>query len=312
MAQVRARPEAIARGRSGHVVYSLGGKLYQISAEAEANPTDVSAALDTIAAADAPRDNWINISPDGQWLLVETSRFADSCASWACVQVVSSDVTAGETVVAGGKPLRPESRSAIASGGMLIVYPSRDGPNDIDLWVTRRDRRGWGSPDLLTEGSPGKFNAEPAISDDGKRVVFDCGREPYHGPGTCVCEVDIAEPSVRKRACFDEPPPGTEPGESVHSGDYAPDGSLVFEADWGGGEQIWRLPAGGGAAARVAPSFHNDNSPCVLPDGRIASLWLQRPGGGNAHELRVMTADGKTSTMLVLADVEDIGLGCGK
>jgi hypothetical protein len=62
----------------------------------------------------------------------------------------------------------------------------------------------------------------------------------------------------------------------------------------------------------VTTQFNNDNSPCVLPDGRIASLWLDRPGGSEAHEIKVMAPDG-SSYILVLTevDVADIGLGCG-
>jgi hypothetical protein len=57
----------------------------------------------------------------------------------------------------------------------------------------------------------------------------------------------------------------------------------------------------------------NDNSPCVLPDGRIVSLWLGRPGNRNGvHELKVMNEDGSRARMLLEnVDVDDIGTGCG-
>jgi len=61
----------------------------------------------------------------------------------------------------------------------------------------------------------------------------------------------------------------------------------------------------------VVPAFTNDNSPCVLPDGSIAGLWLNRPGGTGDHELKVIQPDGSSYFMLVTgADVVDIGLGC--
>jgi hypothetical protein len=63
----------------------------------------------------------------------------------------------------------------------------------------------------------------------------------------------------------------------------------------------------------VNERFNNDNDPCVLPDGRIASLWLERPGGGGRHEIKVMSADGRQYLMaLTGADVADIGIGCSK
>ena len=58
--------------------------------------------------------------------------------------------------------------------------------------------------------------------------------------------------------------------------------------------------------------FGNDNSPCVLGDGRIASLWLDRPGGEGLYELKIMAADGSSFFMTLKGTgVLDIGLGCG-
>jgi hypothetical protein len=57
----------------------------------------------------------------------------------------------------------------------------------------------------------------------------------------------------------DSPSGLTDTGE-LHSPDYAPDGSIVFEADWEG-EEIWRLPAGVSEPVRITNAFGNDNSP---------------------------------------------------
>ena len=111
--------------------------------------------------------------------------------------------------------------------------------------------------------------------------------------------------------------PADSPGDlpdtgDLHSPDYAPDGGIVFEAGWEG-EEIWRLPAGAAEPVKITNVFNNDNSPCVLPDGRIASLWLNRPGGSGEHELKVMSSDGSDYFMLLPdIDVADIGIGCGK
>ena len=62
----------------------------------------------------------------------------------------------------------------------------------------------------------------------------------------------------------------------------------------------------------MVTAYNNDNSPCVLPDGRIVSLWLDRPDGPSVHELKVMSADGASFEMILPdVDVLDIGLGCG-
>ncbi len=48
---------------------------------------------------------------------------------------------------------------------------------------------------------------------------------------------------------------------------------------------------------RLAKSFRRGK------DGRIASLWLDRPGGNGDHELKIMTADG-SDYFLALADLD--------
>jgi hypothetical protein len=97
----------------------------------------------------------------------------------------------------------------------------------------------------------------------------------------------------------------------LHSPDYSPDGGIVFEADWNG-EKIWRLPPGSASPVLITDRFSNDNSPSVLPDGRIVSLWLNRPEGLGYHEIKVMNADGSGYYMAYVdVDVADIGIGCG-
>ena len=64
---------------------------------------------------------------------------------------------------------------------------------------------------------------------------------------------------------------------------------------------------------QIEASFTNDNSPCVLPDGRVVSLWLNGPGNDpGLHELKVMDADGSNEfRVLIGVDVSDSGIGCG-
>ncbi len=84
----------------------------------------------------------------------------------------------------------------------------------------------------------------------------------------------------------------------------------MFEADWHG-EQIWRLPSGSHQPMLVS-RVQNDNSPCVLSDGRIVSLYLDRPGNRDGvHEIRVAGPAGQNGReILTGVDVADIGIGC--
>jgi hypothetical protein len=302
---------AAASDEGGHLTYSLSnGRVYRIAAQQGATQEDVSLSLDGLASGS--EDGLLNISPNGAWLVLTTDRFDPECVGWSCLVIVPGDLSAGEVIRAGGQVVHPEGFSAVASDGNLIVYPGGDGPHGLDLWAVTRSGTGWSAPLLLTGDSPYAYNDLPAVSTDGSSVVFDCGDEPYGAQGTAICEV--ASDGTRFRVLLTPAgsPAGFPDTGALHHPDYAPDGSIVFESDWDG-EQIWRLPAGAAEPIRITAEFGNDNSPCVLPDGRIASLWLDRPGGAGEHEIKVMSADGSSDIML-LADVDvfDVGLGCGE
>jgi len=163
----------------------------------------------------------------------------------------------------------------------------------------------------LTKNSTYAHNEWPAIAEDGSKIVFTCTDEPY-SDDTSICEVNTDATGFHVLVRPSDSPAGLRDEGDLNSPDYAPDGSVVFEADWDG-ENLWRLAPGATEPVKISDNFTNDNSPCVLPDGSIASLWLNRPGGLGYHELKVMTPDGGSYFMLVTdQDVDDIGLGCGR
>ena len=260
-------------------------------------------------------DSELNISPDGQWLLLYSDRFDANCSGWPCLSLVHADLSAGEAVTVNGSPLHGEGFAAVASGGKLIVYSDSGGSSAHvrDLWATRRRTTGWTAPLLLTASSPYRYNEWPAVAADGSKLLFSCGDTPYGENGMAICEVN-SDGSGFHVLLKPEQGPGGKASNQLRSPDYAPDGSIVFEADWGDNERIWRWRPGTGSPHLIAAQFGNDNSPCVLPDGRVVSLWLNRPANTNGvHELKIMAADGSSYTMaLTNVDVADVGLGCGK
>jgi hypothetical protein len=164
----------------------------------------------------------------------------------------------------------------------------------------------WRAPALLSAASPYAYNNLPAISDDGQSLLFECGDEPYANHS--VCEVGIDGQNLRTRIQSSAALSG------ARTPDYAPDGGIVTELDQAGGagETIFRLQDPDAGPVPVNSQFTNDNSPCVLPDGRIASLWLNRPGSTGVHELKLMNADGGGELMLITGqDILDANLGCG-
>ncbi|MBU1661133.1 MAG: right-handed parallel beta-helix repeat-containing protein [Chloroflexi bacterium] len=297
---------------SGHIYYTLGddSHLYRLDVNAPDTPQDLTAALGSLASGS---DEWANISPDGDWVLLSTERgFHTDCAGWACLVLLPSDLSSGEALLTPNGVIHTEGFSAVASGGNLVVYVGNDGPHTLDLWAVTRQGGGWSAPVLLTAASSYDAHTHPALSADGSKVLFNCDPDLQDGQqGTAICEVYTDGSNFRTVIAPIDGPDGTA-ANALHHPDYAPDGSIVFEADWQG-EQIWLLPVGSSTPTRVSDAFNNDNSPCVLPDGRIASLWLDRPGGQGYHELKIMLSDGSDYFMAFTdLDVFDIGLGCGE
>jgi hypothetical protein len=162
----------------------------------------------------------------------------------------------------------------------------------------------------LTADSPYPFHAEPAISADGGRVVFTCGNHQYAVDNTAICEVATDGSGFRVVLTPADGPPGSATTGALRHPTYAPDGGILFAADWTG-PAIWRIQPGMVAPERVGSGFDLDRAPCVLPDGRIASLWQGRPeNNASLLELKIMTPDGTSYVMIVTGeDIDDITCG---
>jgi len=307
-AEKSAGPSGSGQGR---ITYSLpNGDQYRIEAKAGATPENVSTALDALSPGP---DEWINISPDGAWLLLSTERFDADCAGYACLAIVKGDLMSGEAIQVAGNLVHATGYSAVASGGNVVVYEDAgSAAHARDLWVITKTGGTWGAPAVLSGSSPFQFNSHPSFSADGSKIVFDCGNEPYGAEGTAICEVGTNGSGFRVAVRPSDSPPGMPDVGALHHAAFAADGSILFEADWAG-EQIWRLAPSATTPVQVSPQVTNDNSPCVLPDGRVVSLWLSRAGNSaGLHELKVMSANGAAYFMaLTLVDVVDIGIACG-
>jgi hypothetical protein len=302
----------VAAPEPSYVVYMVGGAttdtLYRIEATAGAAPENLSQEMDALApGAD---DEFVNISPDAEWLLVQTDRFDADAAGWPGLAVLPADVSAAASVRAPSG-LVHSAGACVASGGNLVIYVDGSGARQ-DLYAISRANTAaaFGEPAKLTAACPYSFMGRPAISEDGTTVLFDAGNDSF--PHTAVCEVGTDGSGYREIINVTGGPSGYADANGLISPDYAPSGSIVFEGDWIG-EGVWRLAAGATVPTLISVNENNDNSPCVLPDGRIVSLWLDREGNAlGVHELKVMDPDGSDRWMLLTGtDVVDAGLGCG-
>lgn len=289
---------------AGRIAFYMDEALYLIEIDIVPTLRNISQELSDMGWAPG-EDTFINISPDGAFLVIETDRGHPACEGWPCLTVVRRDLFEPSTLIAGPDAMHSEFGAAVAPGGDTVVFSGPDGPHDSDLWVTHRQGDAWTAPELLTPDSNHADHQQPSISADGTRVLFDCVELDTHD----ICEVGIDGSDMHVVVSHLDDPSGTF--GRTHHAVYADDGSIVFEAAWPG-EAIWRVRPGE-PPSLVGPGYADDHSPCILPGGAIASIWYGREANqGGTAELKIMTEDGLDYGML-LADVDvfDIGLGCG-
>jgi hypothetical protein len=293
-------------GGGGHLTWTFGDQVFRVAAEDGAEPENVSRLL-----GGGGRDRLLTMSPNGAWHTMSAERF--DCGG-ECLVRVSWDLTDGEAVKAGGADVYVEGNSVITDDGATVVYPSQGGPHNVDLFLTTRGDGGWSEPALLTGDSGYAYNNMPALTADGSAVVFDCGSEPYpESGGNDACQVGLDGAGFTRLVGPDALPDARN--DYVQNPHEGPAG-LFFESSWTidgeNPETIWHLPSGSGTPVPFSARYQNAVSPCPLPDGRVAMLWLGGNDGGR-HELVVAEADGSGEIVLTPGvDVTDIGLGCGE
>ncbi len=292
----------------GHITMRLpDGHWHRLLAREGSSPEDLTSLMDSLSNG---QDSFVNVSKNGDWLVALGSRFG--CVNGGCLGRMVSDLLNGELVTPSGRSINAlGGRPAVSAGGDVIVYSAR-GPHALDLYAVKRVGSTWSAPVLLTGSSPFAYHHDVALAWDGTRAVFDCGGDLYGVPPTSLCEASTDGSEFNEVLA---PSDGPDHGSShaLHHPDYTPEGDVVFEADWPA-EQVWKVLRGSRSPVLISPADQgDDNSPCVLPDGRIVSLWLGRPGNrAGAHEIKVMRSDGTQSAMILTGiDVVDVGIGCG-
>lgn len=295
-----ALPLTVEVKRGSLVTYMYNGELYRISAVNGASPENISARLNLISSGN---DDSINVSPNGQWYLISSERFHNDCVGWECLTLLNSTLSTHEVVISNGSVVHG-GVGAVSSTGDDIVYTSGDGTHVRDLWYISRQSINWSTPLQITGASPFQYNNVPSISAEGDKVIFECGDEPYANKSICEVNLDgsgfrtIFRPDTQYRA--------------ARTPDYAPDGTIVAELDSVQyGESIFRIDSDTGKITPINLNFTNDNSPCVLGNGSIVSLWMNREGGNGIHEIKIMDSNGYKYFMLLNnIDVIDEILGC--
>ena len=305
-AEVTAPSPPATGPADGHVHYLWQGHWYVFDVAAR-KTVDLSTTLDKLGQG---KEAFVTPSPDGRsFVAISTRAVGKRCSLGDCM-IVSDGTKNAEQLAVDGRPLHAEAaaRPVIASGGNLVVYPAQY-DRGIHLFATTRRARGWSAPQRITAGSKFKFHSDASIAADGKTIVFDCGNQPYSGAPSSLCQVGTAGENFQIVI-------ESSGQERAHHPSYDPaDGSIVFEGEWPG-EAVYRIAKGrtGKASAVKLSRVENDNSPCVLPGGWIASLWLDRPGKtASDHELKLMRRDGSDGAVVIEGkDLTDVGIVCSR
>ncbi|MCU7834278.1 MAG: hypothetical protein KZQ83_03410 [gamma proteobacterium symbiont of Taylorina sp.] len=296
----------IGSDQSAFITYSYNDNVYRVDAVKGAQAESISEKLNQLSAngSDPVADLNLNASPNGQWMILDSDRFHAECQGWGCLTVTNRDVTSAFVVKVNGAVVHPDSGAAVIdSSGTKIIYSSEGDSHHRDLWLLQRNNvneNNWQPPVLLTADSPFSWNVIPAIADDGSKLLFQCGNEAYDSHTVCEVKTD----GSGFRILID-----ISTIDSVRTPDYTPDGSVVLEIDTSdGNELLYRLNPQTLSYEPINSQFNNDNSPCVLADGSIASLWIEN----DLHELKIMKPDGSSYFKAVAGiDIDDFVLGCG-
>ncbi len=300
---------AFASDTPGTITFTAGGEVYRVEALPRTEPENISSRLNNFATG---QDTSLNVSPDGAWLVIETTRADEACAGWACLALVPSSLTLTEATAVylpNFDVVHTDSLPALGWNAEQLVYVA-EGDNIRDLFLLERDDEGWSDPILLTALSPYAYNDLPRLHPHDDVVLFICGDEPYGGGNTAVCEVDLDNLQVDVIIRREDGPLVSADADGLYTADYLPNGSVVFTAPWRNSD-IWRTSSNNEQfePIRLDPPLSGDLG-CVLPNGAFTVLqWNEALGGPT---IRVVSLDGTTDYIIDLPiPVDYDSVGCG-
>lgn len=296
------------------ITFTIHDQVFRTAPAPDARPINLSAQLNEMSDREG-QESALNVSPNGAWLLITTTRGDEQCAGWSCLAVVPNQVdleTPEIVYLPGWEVVHPEETAAISSDGQTIVYVM-EGEHALDLWAIEREDEFWSEPWLLTGNSDFEWNTSPAFDQDNQSLVFSCGDDQYGEFGAHICEVSLDGNDVEVVIGPEDGPTLYPEGDNTLSGpDYSQDG-IVFTATWSN-SSIWELhddeefPE---AIRGAQMSLEDHYLGCVLGDGSIVTLaWNEELEGA---QLMVTRPNGATSFAIETPGPVNYGsVGCGR
>ena len=190
-----------------------------------------------------------------------------------------------------------------SSDGMRIVFSASDDTKNVDIYVTDSS---YSHLKRLTD-DPAR-DAYPAISPDGRKIVFASYRGPEKQSQIYLMEKD-----------------GSNVVQLTHGSEgnsfprWSPDGKrIVFMSKRGGTKwQIYVMDRNGSDQRRLTHNSTNDFNPVFSPNGKEILFESDRDGG-KLDEIYVMNADGSDQKRLTVNndndenDIFPVWIGNGK
>ncbi|MCI0489521.1 MAG: winged helix-turn-helix domain-containing protein [Blastocatellia bacterium] len=228
---------------------------------------------------------WLSLSADGRMLVMRQQKFI--LHLWLLTDgdlKRARQLTFGERIFDGyaGLAWTPDGE---------IVFSSFAGRN-TDLYSMNPD----GSDRVRLTADAGQDNTDPAVSRDGRYIVFTSNRTGT----TQIWRMDI-DGRNQKQLTF-----GEERREGAQSAALSPDGKEVFFIKIGAGSAaIWKVSIEGGTPVPVSrlTDASTEGSISISPDGRWlayrhVSVQAEAGSEGSTVQIGVLPTDGSTRPRL--------------
>ena len=288
-----------------------GYSFWSVLAVPGAKPLNLTTLIDAKATQSGRNDGPINVSHNGKWYSFVSEQFDADCGGWGCLTVADSNFN---TIVSikdmSGTVFHNERIAMVSDDGKAIVFATDNGPHSRDVFIIHKTNSGWTTPKVLSSGSTLAYNINPRFSFDHSKVVFQASSQEF--PGEVIYIIDTNGNNLTNKINISAIVNGINGCSEVHMPAFAPDGSIYFEGHWSG-ERLWHYANAASTPVLVDGTDGNDNSPVILPDGRIASLQLPNA----THDLKIENANGTGKFFLTGSsstfpfEVYDNGMGAG-
>ncbi len=162
-------------------------------------------------------------------------------------------------------------------GGWRLIYMDSATLPTAGLWLTTLD----GKPQRVQPGGDG----EPALSSDGKRLVFTSGRfAAWTDPKVTLKNTELFLYDLTRKTTLRLTHSGTQEREPA----FSPDGKkLAYAASDGTNWELWTMNADGRRATQHTHNTEEDGAPVFTPDGAALLFHSRRAEGWNLYRIEL-------------------------